>query len=294
MATVQPPTESELCGSGGTPNKGAFREAQRKLILAYRNLFGGTGTPAGARDGLLLPKRAAKNLLVNPNFSVNQRGYGITGIPTLGFVRDKWQLDSTGSITSIDGGTGRLTSVGLSSNLLQTVKLVSGVTYTFSNTGTAKLRIKRVDDVSFIPFEAGPQTFAATSSTIPYEFAVSDGTLGTVLLEQGAFATEAEQRSDLEELQLCQQTCFVFKGSMGPARTVGNLFVHNVLMPAGFAGFPVLESGTFSASAGLAGTPTIFIGAGSAASKQSAYMYNSAANWTVGSNIDLNAVFVAS
>lgn len=52
MAAVLPPTESELCGSGGTPNKGAFREAQRKFILAYRNLFGGAGTPAGARDVL--------------------------------------------------------------------------------------------------------------------------------------------------------------------------------------------------------------------------------------------------
>lgn len=52
MPTVLPPTETELCGSGGTPNKGAFREAQRKFILAYRNLFGGSGTPAGARDAL--------------------------------------------------------------------------------------------------------------------------------------------------------------------------------------------------------------------------------------------------
>ena len=52
MPTLIPPTESELCGSGGTPNKGAFREAQRKFILAYRNLFGGSGTPAGARVAL--------------------------------------------------------------------------------------------------------------------------------------------------------------------------------------------------------------------------------------------------
>ena len=52
MPTLIPPTESELCGSGGTPNKGAFREAQRKFILAYRNLFGGSGTPQGARVAL--------------------------------------------------------------------------------------------------------------------------------------------------------------------------------------------------------------------------------------------------
>ena len=48
MPTVIPPTESELCGSGNTPNKASFREAQRKFILAYRNLFGGSGTPQEA------------------------------------------------------------------------------------------------------------------------------------------------------------------------------------------------------------------------------------------------------
>jgi hypothetical protein len=48
MATVVPPTEVEVCGSGATPNKGASRETFRKWIKAYLNLFGASGTPEGA------------------------------------------------------------------------------------------------------------------------------------------------------------------------------------------------------------------------------------------------------
>lgn len=48
MATVLPPTEVEILGSGATPNKGASRESFRKWIRAYLNLFGSSGTPEGA------------------------------------------------------------------------------------------------------------------------------------------------------------------------------------------------------------------------------------------------------
>jgi hypothetical protein len=285
------PARTTMSNPYPAPTDAAGRAWFLGLYDSVLGLLGSAATPASARDGLLLPKRAAKNLLVNPNFSVNQRGAG-AGYFATGFVRDQWQANL--ATVTATGGTGRLNAIDAAGYIFQSRSLVSGVTYTLSNSGTAKLRIKRVDDLSFIPFTTGPQTFVATSSTIPYEFAVSDGTLGTVLLEEGAFATESEQRSDLDELRICQQYCYAFKGSVGSARTVGNLYAHNVLMPINFAGFPALESATFSSSAGSNGTPTIFIGAGSAASKQSAYIYNSAANWTVGSNIDLNAVFVPS
>lgn len=52
MPTLVPPTESEVCGSGATPNKGASREVFRKWIKAYLNLFGSSGTTDGAVDTL--------------------------------------------------------------------------------------------------------------------------------------------------------------------------------------------------------------------------------------------------
>ena len=63
MPTVVPPTELEVCGVGSTPNKGAAREAFRKFILAYHNLFGTTGTTTGALDTLGLTADTGASLI---------------------------------------------------------------------------------------------------------------------------------------------------------------------------------------------------------------------------------------
>jgi hypothetical protein len=276
------------------PTDAAGRAWFLGLWDSFAGLLGSAATPASARDGLLLPKRAAKNLLVNPNFSINQRGLGVTGFPDLSYVRDKWQSISAPTLTAIGSSTGRLSTTGPTGRVAQTAVLVSGVTYTFSNTGTAKLRVWRVDEAE-PAFVVGSITFTATSSTISYEFALQDGTLGTALLEEGAFATESEQRSDLEELRICQQYCYRYIGGMGSARATDNLYESMLHLPVPFASNAIFE-GTpiFTTSAGSSGTPQIYVGPGSPASPSSVFIKNAVTNWTVGAQVQLDAVFVPS
>ena len=52
MPLYPPPTESQVCGTGATPNKGTMREVMRAFILSFRSLLGTTGDPADARTAL--------------------------------------------------------------------------------------------------------------------------------------------------------------------------------------------------------------------------------------------------
>ena len=58
---------------------------------------------------------------------------------------------------------------------------------------------------------------------------------------------------------------------------------------------PTIEpTPSFTVATGSAGTVAFFTGAGVPASNRSALCYNSANNWTVGTNVCLTAIFVAS
>lgn len=289
------PARTTMSNPYPAPTDAAGRAWFLGLWDSFAGLLGSAATPASARDGLLLPKRAAKNLLVNPNFSINQRGAGSGYFSGSGdYVRDRWINGGSATVTAT-GGTGRLTSIDGAGYLYQNILLESGKSYTLSNTGTAKFRVRRFDDVSYIPFSSGPISITATSSTIGYEISVSDGTLGTVLLEEGAFATEAEKRSDLEELRICQQYCFVFNDGFGIAITTANVGAPVIRVPVPMQGVMSIEgTATFTASNGSNGTVGVSASPPVAASKNSIYIFNSANNWTVGALIRLNAVFVPS
>lgn len=234
------PPRTTMSNPYPAPTDAAGRAWFLGLWDSVAGLLGSAATPASARDGLLLPKRAAKNLLVNPNFSINQRGAGSGYFSGSGdYVRDQWINGGSATVTAT-GDTGRLTAIDAAGYLYQNKRLTAGVMYTVSNTGTAKFRVKRADDSNIYLFITGPQTFVATSSTIPYEFSVSDGTLGTVLLEEGAFATEAEKLSDLDDLRICQQTYVIMPLSARfPSSAAGQYSDVSFRFPVDMIGQPV-------------------------------------------------------
>lgn len=298
------PPRTTMSNPYPAPTDAQARAWYLALYDSVAGIFGASASAATARDGLLLPIRAAKNLLVNPNFLINQRGRGITGLLANDWIRDKWQTLSSGdTYTSIGGATGQLTSHAGGGYLMQNLGKLPPGTYTLSTTGSAKIDFFIASVVNpSLPtysqfFLSSPQTFVVPVIVGSYSVIamIANGTLGTVLLEKSAFATVAEERSEQEELLICQQFCYVFNGNLGNIITSSNVGSPNILLPAQMATAPTFEGvATTTASAGSNGTPVIYSGLGVPQSKRQAFITNSAANWTLGGQVQLNAVFVPS
>ena len=116
-----------------------------------------------------------------------------------------------------------------------------------------------------------------------------------VQLEIGSQATEYEYRSYGQELALCQRYCFAFTGAMGRSLGTGALYNGNIRLPVTMRITPSLATvGTFTVTAGSAGTPAVYSNVGVVNSENNVAVYNSAGNWTAGNDVSLNgAVFSA-
>lgn len=142
-----------------------------------------------------------KNVIINGNFNVNQRG--VSGTVTLAagaYGHDRWKGGASGctyTFATVENVTTLTISAGSLIQVVEGLNLQSG-TYTLSFSGTAQGKIGAGS------FAASGVTGAAVGGTnLDIEF--NTGTLSLVQLEKGSTATSFDYRPYGTELALCQR-----------------------------------------------------------------------------------------
>ncbi|WP_027824311.1 hypothetical protein [Laribacter hongkongensis] len=185
-----------------------------QVLTALRGLFLGKtaqavdsakleGHPASyfARADDLLTFGGFKNLLINSNFSINQRGY-VSGTPTSTanqYTVDRWRVVISGQrITwTADGSTITVTApAGGVEQVVEGASISTG-TYCLSWTGTASANINGtvISNGGAIVLPGG------ASATVRF----TGGTLSRPQLEKSPVSTRYEERPPGLELSLCQR-----------------------------------------------------------------------------------------
>jgi hypothetical protein len=120
--------------------------------------------------------------------------------------------------------------------------------------------------------------------------------LADAQVEVGTTATNFDYRPYGTELSLCQRYYWLYQNG-GLGSTAGTSIVGNgvVRMPVTMRTQPTLSaSATFTPQVGNAGTVAVYTGTGAGNGSDGLFIYNSAANWTVGAAMQLsNAGFSA-
>lgn len=173
-----------------------------------------------------------KNLLINSNFAVNQRG--VSGTVTLAagaYGHDRWKAGS-GGCTYTFSSTGGITTLTISSGTL--MQVVEGAnlrfgTNTLSWVGSAQGRIG-----SGSYGASGVTASVAGGSNLSVEFGV--GTVSTPQFERGETPSSYEFRPIATELSLCQRYYEISNGQFGftnPGNnaTVLQYFSHKFVVP---------------------------------------------------------------
>jgi hypothetical protein len=165
------------------------------------------------------PLAGMRNLLINGNPIINQRGY-VSGTATSGanqYTLDRWRVVTSGqSITFTDSANVRTVTApaGGIEQVIEGLNILSG-TYVLNWTGTATATVNGTSVA-----KGGTVTLTGgTNCTVRF----SGGTFSLPQLEPGTVATPFERRSYGQELSLCQRYfCKTFDQSVQPAQNTGN------------------------------------------------------------------------
>ncbi len=147
------------------------------------------------------PLAGTRNLLINGNPIINQRGY-VSGTATSGaneYTLDRWRVVTSGqSITWTDSANVRTVTApaGGVEQVIEGLNILSG-TYTLSWTGTATATV----DGSSVTNGGQVTLTGGTNATVRF----SGGTFSLAQFEVGTVATPFERRSYGQELALCQR-----------------------------------------------------------------------------------------
>ncbi len=147
------------------------------------------------------PLAGIRNLLINGNPIINQRGY-VSGTATSGaneYTLDRWRVVTSGqSITWTDSANVRTVTApaGGVQQVIEGLNILSG-TYTLSWTGTATATV----DGSSVTNGGQVTLTGGTNATVRF----SGGTFSLAQFEVGTVATPFERRSYGQELALCQR-----------------------------------------------------------------------------------------
>lgn len=171
-----------------------------------------------------------QNLVKNPGFTINQRGYVsaavlATGVPAtgVGYGHDCWRGGAGGgtySFTQLEGNT--QITIAANKTLIQAIeaKDVQHSSYVLTWTGTALGRVGLNGAAPSGAYAASPIIMSGTVASgtqlsIEFGNGASAGTLGTVQLKPGAVAvtTSMESRPYAVELALCQRYLPGFRSS---------------------------------------------------------------------------------
>jgi hypothetical protein len=142
-----------------------------------------------------------RNVLINANPTINQRGY-VSGTATTAanqYTLDRWRVVTSGqSVSWSDSGNVRTITApaGGIEQVIEGSGLVSG-TYTLNWTGTAAAT------VAGVAVTKGSQVTLTGGVNTAVRF--SGGTFSLPQLERGSAATQFELRSEGDELAACQR-----------------------------------------------------------------------------------------
>ncbi len=165
------------------------------------------------------PLSGLRNLIINGNFSVNQRAYASgTAVGAANtYTLDRWRVVVSGQNASyVTSGAGRLVTAP-AGGLEQVVEgaSVGGGTYTINWTGTATCTVNGTARAKGATFALA----AGSNATVRF----SGGTVGDVQMEPGEVVTGFELRPVALEMMLCARYyCTAdgehkFDGSLGTA-----------------------------------------------------------------------------
>lgn len=187
----------------GDPDTGIFRAGANALGIAtggvQRLLVDASGITASSYNGG--PLAGFRNLIINGNPNINQRGY-VSGAATSGaneYTLDRWRVVTSGqNISFTDSNNVRTVTApaGGCEQLIEGISIISG-TYTLSWTGTATATVggTAVSNGGNFTLTGG------TNATVRF----SSGTFSLVQIEPGPVATPFERRPIGTELALCQR-----------------------------------------------------------------------------------------
>lgn len=186
-------------------------------FLSYRRKVAGAGTTRPGLDGTNWqqvsgtgnvtlnggPLAGLRNLIINGNFAINQRGY-VSGTATVAanqYTLDRWRVVVSGQAATFTVlGNGNLVTAP-AGGLEQVIEgaSIGGGTYVINWVGTATCTVGGTD-------RAKGATFTLTAGTnVTVRF--SGGTVDDVQIEPGTVVTAFEARPIGLELMLCQRYC---------------------------------------------------------------------------------------
>ena len=214
--------------------------------------------PDGAVVGSLNGGQLAgfRNLIINGNFNINQRGY-VSGTATTvanQYTQDRWRIVTSGqSATFAASGNGNQVTApaGGMEQVIEGAN-IGGGTYTLGWTGTATATVNGVACLN-----GGNVTLPAnTNATIKF----SSGTVSKVQVEPGTVAAPFEQRSVGMELMLCQR--YYWRGLPGlgyhfPSYSNSSVMSWAVPFPQVLRAIPTVSINTDGITLSNTGTPTV-------------------------------------
>lgn len=230
----------------GDPDTGWFGKAANQLGVStdgvergYFDSLGWNGPVVGAVTTPSLnggPLAGLRNLLINANPLINQRGY-VSGTATTGanqYTLDRWRVVTSGqSISWTDSANIRTVTApaGGVEQVIEGINILSG-TYALSWTGTATATVN-----GSAVAKGGTVTLTGGANcTVQFR----SGTFALPQLEPGTTATPFESRSCGLELALCQRYYaevdaeYRFDAALGTSSaTVGHMWYTPVVMRSG-------------------------------------------------------------
>jgi hypothetical protein len=178
-------------------------------VAQTANNLSDLGSVSTARANLGIP---AANILINPDFRINQRGYVATATLSAGtYGHDRWKAGASGgdyTFSQVASDTPILIASG--KTLIQVVedKNVAGGSYVLSWGGTAQARVGVNTATPSGSYASSPILITGqTAGTVMSVEFNSAGILGTPKLESGTVATPFVMRSYAAELADCKRYC---------------------------------------------------------------------------------------
>jgi len=200
MAT--PPARTDLADTYPNPSNAVFRTGIGKLHDFLMGLLGTTGNAVDARAALGIGDSISnRNLVVNGDFSVNQRVYGGTLTTAANQVTlDRWRVVVSGQAITFGAASPGRTVTAPAGGMEQIIEAgwVRGGVHTLSWGGTATATVNGAAITS-----GGQTASLATNTAVTLRF--TGGTVSDVQFERGSSATPREYRPPLTELMLCQR-----------------------------------------------------------------------------------------
>lgn len=151
-----------------------------------------------------------KNLLINPNGLINQRGY-VSGTATVAdneYTLDRWRVVTSGealTFSTTDNVTTFTAPLNGVEQVIENINVIGG-DYTLSFSGTATATISQSNDnATYTIVSSNTDGSYTLVGGLYTKVTLIDGTFSLVQLEEGKVATPFEQRHYGLELSLCQR-----------------------------------------------------------------------------------------